>query len=223
MSLKSRFCAKCGTSAKDSLCADCFLEMHPIRIPRKTVIKYCTKCGSVFSDGIWIKPSKSLEKYLLRRVIDRLKLPEGIELIEANIIKKGAQGKLKFTFKFGDSRLVEEYNAQLILDKSCCPECSREISTSWLAKLQLRTDKDVKSFVEIASKLAKKRGKFIVKAEEQRQGIDLYISSKDIAMRLVNSFKKKLNCRMKMSTKQHGWDRARSKPLTKVTILLRER
>jgi nonsense-mediated mRNA decay protein 3 len=225
MSLKSRFCAKCGKAGKSvgSLCADCFLEIHPIRIPKKISIRYCTKCGSVWSEGIWIKPSKSIDEYLLRKIIDKIKIPEEIKLLEANIIKKGVNGELKITLKFGDSRLVERYDIQLITEKFCCPACSREKSSTHLAKLQLRTDKNVKKFVEDASKIAKKIGKYVVKAEEQKQGIDLYISTKDAAMSLANSVKKKLNCRMKMSTKQHGWDRMRNKPLTKLTILLRER
>jgi nonsense-mediated mRNA decay protein 3 len=225
MSLKSKFCAKCGKPSKvaDNFCVECFLELHPIRIPSKASIKYCTKCGAVWSRGLWIKASKKIENYLLKSIIEKIKLPDGVKLVKADILKTGSQGKLKITLQLGNSRLVEEYNAQLIIEKFCCPACSRETSSSHLAKLQLRANKDVKKFVEEVSKLAKKRGKFIVKAEEQKQGIDLYISTKEAAMSLANSIKKKLNCRMRMSTKQHGWDRMRNKPLTKVTILLRER
>ncbi len=225
MDLKSKFCAKCGKSVSDlidNLCAECFLEIHLIDIPKKTSIRHCTKCNSVWSGGLWVKASKSIEGYLLRRVIDKIKLPEEVEIIEANILKKGPQGKLKITLKLGDFRIVKEYNSQLIIERYCCPECSRERASSYLAIIQLRTNKDVASFVKKASKIVSRKTR-IIKAEEQKQGIDLYVSSREVAMSLANEIKKKLNCRMIYSVKQYGWDRIRSKPLTKLTVLLREK
>lgn len=222
MSLKSKFCAKCG-KAGTSLCHDCFLDMHPIKIPSKTSIRYCTKCNSVWLGGLWIKAAKPIEKYLLRKVIDKIKLPEGAEVIKAEILKTGALGKLKITLKLGNSKLVEEYNTQLIIEKFCCPPCSREKSSTYLAKLQLRTDKNVIEFIKKTSKIVREKGRYVTKAEEQTQGIDFYISSKDVATSLANKIKKELKCRMKKSTRQHGWDRMRNKPLTKLTILLKTR
>ncbi len=225
MTLKSRFCAKCGVSTDklaDGLCAECFLANHVITIPKKTSIRHCTICNSVWLGGIWIKAEEPLETYLMRRVIERIKLPRNTTITDAEIKKLGAKGKLKLLLRIGNSEIEKEYITQLTIEKFCCPECSRENSTSYLAIVQIRTDKDVEAFVKKASRMFTKKAK-LIKAEERKQGIDLYLDRKDIAKSVAMEARKRLNCKMTLSSKQHGWDKIRSKPLTKLTILLRER
>lgn len=227
MSLKSRFCAKCGKSVDnpvDNFCADCFLEQNAVSIPNKTSIRFCTKCNSVWLEGVWIKAANPPEDYLLKRVIDRIRLPEEVKLAEAEIVKMGKNGELKIILQLEKAKIEHIYNAQLIIDKYCCPECSREITTKYLAILQLRTDKDVSEFVKKVSRIASGSSrKQITKAQECLQGIDFYIASKEVARSIANEIKKRFKCKMTTSTKQHGWDRIRNRALTKLTILLRER
>lgn len=227
MGLKDKFCAKCGKAADslgDNLCAGCFLAEHPVSVPSKTSIRYCVKCKSVWLGGVWVEMSQPVENYLIQKIVDRIKLPEGIELTKAEIIKTGMQGKIKLILQQGKSASEQEINTQILIEKYCCPECSREKTTKYLAILQLRTDKDVLEFVKRVSRIVSKSGKKqVVKAEECLRGIDFYIASKEVARNIANEIKKKFNCRMSTSTKQHGWDRMKNRPLTKLTILLREK
>lgn len=227
MSLKSRFCAKCGKSTDEiinNFCAGCFVEEHAISIPNKISIRFCTKCSSVWQDGVWIKAENSPEDYLLKRVINRIQLPEEVNLAEAEIVEMGKNGRLKIVLQLEKARIERTYNVQLTIEKYCCPECSREKTTKHLAILQLRTGKDVSEFVKKVSRIAGGRGKKqITKAQECLQGIDFYIASKEVARNIANEIKKEFKCKMTISTKQHGWDKLRNRALTKLTILLRER
>lgn len=225
MSLKSLFCASCGKmqdALVGGLCHGCFLRKNPISTPRQTSIRYCTQCNSVWLGGVWIKAAEPIENYLLRMVVSRIKVPEEVALANVEMKQLGKMGMLAVTLRFGESEITVEKRAQLVIEKYCCPECSREKETTYLAIIQLRTEKDVPKFVKDASRIIT-RGAKLVKAEEQPSGIDLYLSDKNAAMSAAIEVRRKLNCKMKTSEKQFGWDRDRCRPLTKKTICLRER
>ncbi len=64
MSIKSKFCAKCGRVAVlvDGICTDCRLGESAIDVPKNATLRICKSCGAVDFEGLWIQPLSSREK-----------------------------------------------------------------------------------------------------------------------------------------------------------------
>ena len=75
----------------------------------------------------------------------------------------------------------------------------------------------------VRDRIKEKKGVFISKEETLKTGIDLYMSSKTLAMSLGKELRKKFKGTTKLSRSIYGINRMSSKKIYRVTICYREK
>ena len=218
MALKSSFCAKCGKITKsltNSLCADCYLDENPIKIPRSLTLKVCPKCGAVLWKSLWLRAKQEPERYFQKLIEQKIKFPREATLVRAEVLEIGKQGGVKLVFHMNGELIERNVAATLIVNKFACPECSRQHS-DWLAKVQVR-NKPIDTIMASAVPFKHK----MIKIEQRGNGIDIYFFDKSSANKLANRLKKQLHMSVKKTYEQHGHDFDTGKPRHREIIALR--
>ncbi|MEA3255109.1 MAG: NMD3-related protein [Candidatus Altiarchaeota archaeon] len=176
------FCPKCGRETREKgLCRDCFLKAHPIGI-KKVTLPLC-KCGRYLYRGRWIPDlNDSLEKI----VRDNLVLPLGVEVRALDIkpVFKGNKILLEIhvTGEYGGGGFREEIQAEVRIQSTVCPACSRISGGYYEAVLQVRTAFDPLKMLD---------SEFISKVESVRGGFDVYVTSSNYARKVSSELSKK--------------------------------
>lgn len=187
------YCIKCGKSeaVKNNLCEQCFLDSYEVYRFKDAEISICPRCGT--KD---IYPYDSMTSYLRSRIKGHVKvlsakLDEGNKIIHYIILPDGFVTPL-------------EFEKRIIILKDLCKNCSRMASGYFEAIVQLRGDKEriERTVVKLGKKLEANDTK-IVKIEQLKEGLDVYIFSTFITgkvLRLLGltfSISKKLAGRLK--------------------------
>lgn len=243
MSIKTRFCPKCGKalaepssagpsrnliSARETknliegLCPDCFVARTGVFLPKGAGIKVCKKCGMINIEGLWVKSDYPAEHHLEQILISKLKLPEGA-FLESLAIEDLKTGLVKVTYSLGGKKFIQNSSITLEIKKFVCPNCSRQAGKSYVGVLQIRAKTNIHKFVDDVLNFSEKYKSNIVKAEENKSGVDIQMLSKDAARHLASELRKKFNLKMKESHKQYSWDKTKSRPKSRVNILLTQR
>ncbi len=226
MGIKSRFCSRCGKETDkllNSLCGDCYLEEHKIKAPGKCFVFYCNHCDSVLLEGVWTKCSGKAEQHLIDKLKTMIKLPEGetIQKIELVPYKKGFRSKV--TTKLLGKSHIYELATFLELRKRICRVCTQQKTDFWNSKVQVRVKNKSKDF---SNKLFDSLGylkKKIVKAEEQKKGVDLFFGDKKTGKDAAGRIKTKFGLRMSQSAEQYSWNKSKNRPKYRHVMLLREK
>tara|TARA_Y100000310_G_scaffold252700_1_gene259435 strand:- start:297 stop:965 length:669 start_codon:yes stop_codon:yes gene_type:complete len=222
MTLKTRFCAKCGketASLHGGLCSACHLIEHPVSAPRSVVIKLCPKCKAIKWRGVWLQSDNDAEHYFKQLIEQRVKLPKNVTLNKIKILKTGKQGKMVLVVEVLGDLIKVEKNIDLSVDKFACPGCSRQKS-EWAAKIQVRSvsGSSVDDVLAIASKYRNK----IVRVERQKTGVDFYFFVRSKANKLASDLVKRFGFKLKKSYEQHGHDFDTGRPKHREIISVRK-
>ena len=226
MSIKSRFCPECGKETEtliDSLCSDCYSGKPNVKIPNQKNVLLCVKCDQVFNRGFWTKGMKTPEEYLKERLENSIKLPDGERLISTELLEVGKEGIVRIVSKRENKKLIREVKGKFEIKKYCCPVCSRESGVDYTAKLQLRSNKNPKKFVEEALEYIKAASPKIAKVESVLRGADILLVNQHIAKNAARRIMKHFNCSIKQSVRNYGWDTEKDKPKGRITILLKQK
>jgi len=226
MSIKSRFCPKCGTgvsSLVDGLCSDCYVAKAGVHLPKSAEIKVCKKCKCINLEGIWVDSSLSPEHHLQQILISKVVLPEDA-LLESLKIENLKEGLVKVVYSLGGKKFTETVFSNLRINIVACKECSQRAGKAYMGVLQIRARTNVRKLTdEVLAFVEKKYKTSVVKVEEQAQGADIQILSKDAARHLASELRKKFNLRMRTSHEQSGWEKIKCRPKSRINILLEQR
>ena len=226
MALKGKFCAKCGIEAKNlvnNTCAECFLELHEVKIPKSKEVKLCSKCGSILVDHFWVTVGKQNRDVYSDQVKKAMRFPDEIKIVKVDLIKIDTLGSIEVTYDIQGNILSKEYPCNLKVQKQLCPICKADIKTENKAKLQFRTTQDAEKFIsEMLEELSHFK-KHIVKISELKKGIDVTAISRPSSTKLARHFKQKYGLHMSESREEYSWNRAKGRPKYKSTILLKKK
>ncbi|MEM1623575.1 MAG: NMD3-related protein [Sulfolobales archaeon] len=189
------FCARCGRQeSKDSpliqgLCVNCFTSTRKlVQLPNSIEVFRCDSCSAVRSrGGKFLKIG--LTEYVRNLVEDyvaRGKVSEGVSRVEVSRVElRDGEAVVEVDGVFGEIVLHQELRVRLITKSAMCPECRRYRSKSFEAVLQLRpgNSRAVALVARIASNIHKYPG--VVDIKESKEGVDLYIAEKSLAMRII--------------------------------------
>ena len=226
MALKTKFCVKCGKETKkliDGLCADCYFQSQGVIVPKKVSIQLCSRCGAIKWHGVWTKSDFPPEYFLTHDLLSKIKVPEEAELEDVEILKLGKLGKVKITLSVLGKTFEQIKPVFLEVLKGTCKDCARHLARAPKVIIQLRTKHNVREFVEDVLKFSEKYRTNIIKVEQQKNGLDIFLSNKEAGKHLAYELRKEFNCRMSESVKQYGWDKTKNRPLTRTTFLLKQR
>ncbi len=209
-----RFCAVCGKVTDklvENLCEECFSKERIIFEIPEIRIKYCKDCGKIFRRGKWIfydyDPEVSINNAIKDEIMDKIKFKVPIDTYTFSYTTDKDKIKLVLNVYIEDKEIRYEKDLDLKLEVTLCKDCIRKRSKYYEAILQIRGkyDRSIIDFIE--RKLEEMRiydGKaFITKIEELKEGVDLYIGSKD-AGRKIARIMKKMGAKISESKKLYG-------------------
>ncbi len=225
MSIKTKFCAKCGKETDlllDTICAKCYLDINPIKVPKKLIVVRCKKCNSIYYQRLWLTSDMPLKYHLHGILLNKIVLPESTSLESLDILNvTDSDIEFELTLKILGQRIKQTYAIPLELREKKCPNCFKG-KKAHRAILQLRSE-NPEEFLQKISKILANYNKKVIKAKEFAKGIDLFFPSRAVVLKLVSDIKKKIPVKITETSKAKGWDRTKNKPRYISTILLRER
>jgi len=225
MSLKQKFCVRCGIETKlfDNFCPECYFETHEVKVPKRKEIRTCSKCGAVLIERFWVISEKSKPKIFAEQVKLAIQSPEEIKIVEVDLPKIKAEGSIDVTFNLDGSIFSRKYPANLAIKKEICPICKKNSPEGSKAVIQLRTRQHFQKFKLEMYDYLKKYTKSIINIKDQKTGLDVKVLNRNLALRISRDFKQKFNMHMKETRKEYSWDRSKNRPKYKSTILLKKK
>jgi NMD protein affecting ribosome stability and mRNA decay len=224
MSIKTRFCAACGsqkTKLINNTCIDCYFKTIRIDVPKSAKISACPSCDSVNLKGFWVKADEEHDFYLTQAIIDKLKLPSGVELEDIEIIQTGKEGVVQLNLSVEGKRFSVTKPIELYVEDRLCDVDAKRKREAYEGTLQLRTEKDVHDFLAKISKIIEPFSSNVLKAEEVRTGIDFYFIEVSTMRQALVEIKKHIKLKLKESYEEYSWDKSKDRPKYRVTISAR--
>jgi|GEM_PF-893837 len=226
MGIKTRFCPVCGRERGklvDKVCADCYFKSITIAMPKEISIQACPVCDAVRVKGFWIRSDEDHKNFLIQAIIEKLKLPQEVELEDIEILQEGKEGLVEISINIAGKRFTVTKSIELYVADQMCDEDAKRKREAYEGILQLRAEKDVHRFLTGAETILKRYSSNILKVEEQRLGADIFFLDKETMRSALNDLKRRFPLYMKESAKAYSWEKTKSRPKFKVTILARLR
>jgi len=219
------------------MCLKCYLEEHSLfDLPNKFTINVCIDCGSYSKKDIWFEPSeddlysilsKAIQRFLLKQLIKKDQIDLSFSFNENSLVYssrdliKSAEVLITGTLK-EDSKIKHQMLVQLIINHSLCKNCSNIRGGSYfLSILQLRVkdenqfefiEKILKEISNSTENLFKKDPRqYITKVEDQKYGVDLYLSTNEIMNHIIKFLRSSYNFLLKRTKKLVGRDNQKGK------------
>lgn len=198
-----RYCPTCGKPDSQiafygEMCVECgksrIESFPPVRI---TV---CSKCGHLMD-----KARKKKEASVQDEVARQLKLRQN------NVLFDEAASEITYDAPYG--RLTRP--VLLLTDKSICAVCSRAGSQYFEAIIQLRgPENKIERMLNLISRRLEQTT-FIPKIEELKEGLDIYVGSRNEAIAALNTYELSFLRTEKLAGEKNG------KRLYRTTLLVR--
>jgi nonsense-mediated mRNA decay protein 3 len=217
---RKEICHRCGAQAyADGLCREHFAEKHNlIELKPRYEVTVCSRCGMVKLSNRWVAwiPENFIK--------DKMKV-DG-KLNEFNVFKEGktayrleADGLLSIGVpKHEEKKLIIHENRLL------CPMCTRVSGGYYEAIVQLRGE-NIGEVMEAIDGLITKFDdrKAFYRSKERREGLDLYMGSKNVAKKVANMLRGRYNAELKTSFKIAGFKEGRELRRTTISVRLPKR
>jgi len=209
-------------------------------------VNVCIDCGSYSKRDIWIEPTKDdffsilheiIQKFLLKSLLKN----EQIEILfstNEDTIVYSSTGLIKSVeilvmgrFK-GSTNINHQQEVKLNLNNMLCRNCSNlRGGTYFISIVQLRVKNESqlelieKVFIEINKYVNnvfdKDPRQYISIIEDQKYGIDLYLSTNELMNRIIKLLKVKYHFLLKRSKKLVGRDNQKGKNLYRLKTLIK--
>ena len=229
------------------MCLKCYLKEHPLfELPKEFSFKICPDCGSYSTKEEWLKPENddpfdiietATFNLLLKPYIREDKIDFSITFDKNNFILTSTdllksiiltiEGKAK-----EDINLKHSQNINLNLNYELCKNCvNLRGGTYYLSIIQLRV-KDENYFGMINEALDntqkyveklfdKDHRQYISKIEDQKFGVDLYLSTNELMNNIIKFLKLNYHFILKRSKKLVGRDTQKGRNLYRLKSLIK--
>lgn len=249
--MPNRFCAICGKGLNEDsphfgMCLECYLKEHPLfDLPAKFKINVCMDCGSYSRKDVWVKPSEddlflilseTIQKFLLKPMkknqIDfSISFNENSLEFSSKDLLKSVEVVINGTLK-ENSNVTHQAEVKIILNHSLCSNCSNIRSgTYFVSILQLRVNDENQSefILEVLEEIEnftdnifkQDQRQYISRVEEQRYGMDLYLSTNELMNHIIKYLKSRYHFLMRRTKKLVGRDNQKGKNLYRLKTLVK--
>ncbi|TFG19900.1 MAG: hypothetical protein EU533_06435 [Promethearchaeota archaeon] len=229
------------------LCMGCYLKEHPLFVlPERYSFKICVECGSYSKHEGWVVPKEDdiltitqdiILKSLLKTYVSKQNLgfkfnvkEESYEYSSRHLLKGfilEVTGYDQDNPQFKAKQLIK-----INLENSVCKNCSNLLGGMYyLAIIQMRVIdesqfdflaeviEDMHKFVEKAFFRNPKH--YISKIEDQKNGVDLYLSSNEIMNKIISYLRGRYHFQLKRTKRLVGRDHQRGKNLYRLKSLIK--
>ncbi len=219
------FCPQCGKDAVDVFCEECLRAQTPLVADIKPVVlQHCTTCDRMKVRGSWTQ-TKDFDRWFQNHfvfapnaVITHVEFP--FPVIEPDAKEFVLPVLIEGTISQRIEPYEEEYEVEVKISREACDRCALAKSTYFEGFLQLRNPKEeVVAYIE--STVRKNPDVFITKAEDVRGGIDFWFTDQKYLQPFVHELRKKFGGVVKTQSKLHTYDHQKSKPVYRLTCLIR--
>lgn len=220
-------CPSCGRPLEGKgvrrLCPDCYVERYGVaRLPETIRFVYCRDCGAYRYQGGWNEGLESAEdtlrEYLHMVLTMRMKPTEAVEeaWVESIELMQGFEGPGLYTVlvtiagRAGGRDLVERRTVSVEASQALCPRCTaRSTGRGFEAEVRVRSTAgslggDVKAGVARVIRRNRSIAGFIVKVDESREGLDIYLTDQTAARMLAGKLRSEFSAEVKESYKLVG-------------------
>ena len=192
------FCPICGKESK-GICMECYIQKNPTGI-RNFELLTCPKCGKILPDAE--EDEKNLKRIVTKNIFrgERIKI-NGLKIAYNPDEKSEKFMNLKITLfcEYNNKEKFENVSdVRVKVLKTPCPTCSKITGHYCEVILQLRGDRE--KIKETLNKLDKK---FVSNVDELKEGLDVYLISRDYGFSLNKSFADE-GAELKFSSKLWG-------------------
>lgn len=232
----------------NGLCQRCFAEgSNLLRTPPNLKVVVCKRCGAYMRGKSWHPqpPGGHIEDVIREEALDQLRVNRFTKLgkqrlrpqeareveiaiepdLKKELVRVRARGKVH---ELQAQPKLEETNIRLNLNYKTCKTCSLKRARYHEAILQVRGELSRDELFKIRGALEdlaseageRERADFIAKVKEQREGLDLYISSMRLARQMSSLLRDSFGASLNESAKLVGQARDGRKKF-RVTILAR--
>ncbi|MFX1376500.1 MAG: NMD3-related protein [Promethearchaeota archaeon] len=229
------------------MCLKCYLEENPLfELPKAFSVNICIDCGSYSKKDVWIEPTKDdlffilheiIKKFMLKTVLKNKQIEVSFSINEDTIYYSSTDliksvevlviGRLKDSVNITHQEIVK-----LNLNHMLCRNCSNlRGGTYFISILQLRVkDESQLDFVEkvlidvnnyTKNLFDKDHRQYISKIEDQKYGVDLYLSTKELMNHIIKFLKFNYHFLLKRSKKLVGRDTQKGKNLYRLKASIR--
>lgn len=235
--LRIMFCVECGKDEpifRNGVCLHCYLKnMQFSKGPTIMDIKFCPRCSSYKHKNTW--EQEDFDTILRRHIKDAFSISPELENVAIQIQCKEQDRILRcmvsITGSLEGQLITEQHPLTVRIRRSTCDVCSREAGGYYEAIIQIRAEKrtfsndeltilrsTVESMVDQLQRSGK-RGLFITDFDENRQGLDFFLSEKTTAFSIAKKIQEQFGGGFKQSAATAGMKD--SKQLYRMTYLVR--
>jgi len=229
------------------MCLECYLKEHPLfKLPDQFSLNICMDCGSYSKKDDWVEPlendifsiiEQAIQKILLKPFLKKNNIDFSISFNEDSYVfsskdllsslEISIQGVLK-----ENSNITHQQTIKLNLNYILCKNCTNlRGGTYFLSIVQLRV-KDESQFVLIKevmeeineyveSLFEKDHRHYISKIEDQKFGVDLYLSTNELMNYLIKFLRGRYHFLLKRSKKLVGRDSQKGRNLYRLKSLIK--
>jgi nonsense-mediated mRNA decay protein 3 len=191
----SKFCPRCGKETdklygdEKKLCADCYPDKNTLlEIPDVVEIEICSVCGRMKKKGDWIE-EYSMQDQMAAKFAEFSKEDQEMELQywEENekrlVIVHAIKGEIR-----------DHYDTELRFKQEQCETCSKFSGGFYKVKMQVRGEGDLEpisnQIVDKAAELTNEnRKEFLSNIERNEHGFNVFLSTDDMAKKILNELK----------------------------------
>ncbi len=229
------------------MCLKCFLKEHPLfKLPDRLSINICLDCGSYSKKDIWIEPldnelfsiiKEAVQKFLLKSFLKKNNIDFSFAVNENSFIFSSKDLLVSLEVEIigvlkEDSNIKHKQIISINLNHILCKNCSNlRGGTYFIAIIQLRV-KDEEQFGLIKEVLdevndyvenlfEKNHKQYISKIENQKFGVDLYLSTNELMNYLIKFLKSKYFFLLKRTKKLVGRDTQKGRNLYRLKALIK--
>ncbi len=229
------------------MCLKCFLKEHPLfKLPDRLSINICLDCGSYSKKDIWIEPldnelfsiiKEAVQRFLLKSFLKKNNIDFSFAVNENSFIFSSKDLLVSLEVEIigvlkEDSNIKHKQIISINLNHILCKNCSNlRGGTYFIAIIQLRV-KDEEQFGLIKEVLdevndyvenlfEKNHKQYISKIENQKFGVDLYLSTNELMNYLIKFLKSKYFFLLKRTKKLVGRDSQKGRNLYRLKALIK--
>lgn len=219
------FCPVCGEDAVDVFCEKHLREQNPLVADVKSVtLTHCTTCDRIKVSNNW-QNLGDFDRFLKKHIT----FHKGAQILEVHFPIPRMEDKekefilpveIEGTVSKNVEPYVEEYEIPIKVEYEACDRCYLANSSYFEGILQIRNPHDaVISYIEKV--VGGNKEVYITKAKDVRGGIDYQITDQKYLQQFVHDLRKRFGGVAKTHSKLHTYDHQRSKPVYRLTALLR--
>lgn len=230
-----------------SMCLNCYLKEHPLfELPDDFTLKVCIDCGNYSKKEEWFASEENdifliiqeaiknhlLKSYLKKDIIDFIfSFDEKSFTYSSRDLLNSVELNIKGFLK-EDDKISSQQKLKVKINYELCKNCSNlRGGTYFLSIIQLRVKDDsqfdliketldyIQSYVERVFQKDNKH--YISKIEDQKNGVDLFLSTNEIMNHIVSYLKSEYHFILKRSKKLVGRDIQKGRNLYRLKTLIK--